>query len=75
MPITPFLRNHAFDPEQLEVMSGAFLDACSKLGLTDRTDAATALVAGRIIDLAQRGILTRPELFQGAVDGFMPYEA
>lgn len=73
MPITPFLRNEPFDPEQIEIMSAAFLDACSALGLADRTDPVTQLVAVRIIELAQRGIRSRTELFRGAVDGFKPY--
>jgi hypothetical protein len=73
MPITPFLRNEAFGPEQIEIMSAAFVDACATLGLADRTDPAAQLVAARIIELAQRGIHSRTELFRGAVDGFTPY--
>ena len=73
MPITPFLRDEPFDPEQIEIMSAAFLDACATLGLADRTDPVTQLVAARIIELAQRGIRSRTELFRGAVDGFKPY--
>lgn len=73
MPITPFLRNHAFEPEQIEIMSAAFVDACAVLGLADRTDAATELVAMRIIELAQRGVVTHVELFDRAIEGFKPY--
>ena len=72
MPITPFLRNEAFDPEQIEIMSAAFLDACATLRLAARTDPAAQLVAARVIELAQRGIRSRTELFRGAVDGFRP---
>ena len=72
MPITPFLRNEAFDPEQIEIMSAAFLDACATLGLAATTDPAAQLVAARVIELAKRGIHSRTELFRGAVDGFRP---
>jgi hypothetical protein len=58
MPIKPFLRHHhqAFDPETIQVMSSAFEKACTSLGLSDRADPITALVAQQIIEAAQRGI-------------------
>jgi hypothetical protein len=55
MPITPFLRGQAFDPETIEIMGKAFLSTCEALGLSDRTDAMTELVAEKVIELAQRG--------------------
>ena len=75
MPITPFLRNQAFNPEEIEIMAAAFNDARVVLGLADRVDAATAIVASRIIELAQHGVRTQIELYQGAIEGFKPYEA
>jgi len=51
MPITPFLR----DPETVEVMGRPFNTTCEALGLTEREDAMTKLVAEKIIELAQRG--------------------
>jgi hypothetical protein len=62
MPITPFLRNQAFDPEQIAAMSTAFTNACNALGLTDRTDKLTEIVAQHVIELAQRGVLDPVEL-------------
>ena len=56
MPITPFLRGQAFDPELVEAMGAAFFDTCSALGLTDRADPITKLVAEKIIELAERGL-------------------
>ena len=53
MPITPFLRKQAFDPETVEAMGKAFVTTCEALGLTDRTDAMTKLVAEKIIELTQ----------------------
>lgn len=73
MPITPFLRNHVFTPEEIDMMGAAFQAACIMLGLVDRTDPVTEVVAGRIIDHAQRGVLTKTELYEAAIKGFKPY--
>ena len=59
MPITPFLKGQAFDPELVEAMSAAFESTCDALGLTERTDPITALVAEKIIEAAQRGLRPR----------------
>ena len=56
MPITPFLRGQAFDPETVEAMGKAFVMTCRTFGLIDRRDAMTNLVAAKIIELAQRGL-------------------
>jgi hypothetical protein len=53
MPITPFLRNQVFQPEQIGAMSEAFTCACTSLGLADHTDPIAKLVANHIIQLAQ----------------------
>ena len=55
MPIAPFLKGQAFDPELVEAMSAAFESPCDALGLTERTDPITTLVAEKIIEAAQRG--------------------
>ncbi len=56
MPVTPFLKGQAFDPELVEAMGAAFVSTCDALGFADRTDPITALVAEKIIELAQRGL-------------------
>ena len=56
MPITPFLKGQAFDPELVEAMGTAFVRTCDALGLTECTDLITALVAKKIIEVAQRGL-------------------
>jgi hypothetical protein len=48
MPITPFLIGHPFEPEDIQKMSEAFIVACEKLRLTDRTDPLTEIVARKI---------------------------
>ena len=46
MPITPFLQNQAFEPEQIEAMSDALTRVRLSLGLTERADPVIELVAG-----------------------------
>ena len=70
MPITPFLRYETFDPETIESVSGAFLQACKALGLSDRADPITEVVARHIIHAAQRGIRTKTALYLSAMAEF-----
>jgi hypothetical protein len=70
MPITPFLRNQAFDPETVVAMSEAFQGACQALGLTDRNDPLNELVAKRVIDLAQMGVRSSADLYMRTLQEF-----
>jgi hypothetical protein len=63
MSIVPFLRHEAFDPEIIETMSSAFARVCAKLGLSDRTDPITEIVARHVIEAAQRGIRSETALY------------
>jgi len=56
MPIRPFLAGRAFDPEIIDNMSEALKGVCETLSLKMVDDAATRLVAQKIIELAQRGV-------------------
>jgi hypothetical protein len=56
MPIRPFLADQAFDPETITKMSAAFESVCEALSLKLVDDAATRLVAQKVIELAQRGV-------------------
>jgi hypothetical protein len=69
MPIQKLLQQQAFEPEEIKVLSSAFENALRELGLVDRTDPATQLVAKRIIELAQRGERDPIRLREGAVKG------
>jgi hypothetical protein len=62
-PIAPFLRGQAFERETILAMSAAFSHACKWLGLVERTDQITELVANHIIELAERGIRSKTALF------------
>ena len=56
MPIRLIIKNdHAFTPEEAQVLIGAFEDTLLALNLTDREDPITLLVAKRIIELAKEG--------------------
>jgi hypothetical protein len=55
MPIQEFLDGHAFDPEAIHSMGEALTGACRALGLVDRDDPATRLVAVKIVELARQG--------------------
>jgi hypothetical protein len=56
MPITPYLAGQAFDPETIENMSAALVEACDALHLKVGDDHATRIVAEKVIEWAQRGI-------------------
>jgi hypothetical protein len=55
MPIHRLLEHEAFEPDAVAVMASAFERSLLTLGLTDRTDPLTTIVAKRIIELARRG--------------------
>jgi hypothetical protein len=55
MPVLRLLGNHAFGPDEIAVMVAALDDALRELGLTDRNDPATLIVAERIIEAAKQG--------------------
>ncbi len=57
MPIRPFLNGAAFEPEAIRNMSVVFESVCAELGLRDIDDAATRLIASKIMKFAQSGVL------------------
>jgi hypothetical protein len=70
MPITPFLHdNTKFDPETKRVMGVAFEMAWVALGLTDKDDHVTGVVAKRIIELAKAGERNPDVLCEQALKG------
>jgi hypothetical protein len=56
MPIRPFLSGQALDPETIDKMSAALQSVCDTLSLKMVDDAATRLVARKIIELTRRGV-------------------
>jgi hypothetical protein len=56
MPITPYLAHQAFEPEVIETMSAALVATCDTLHLKVGDEPAARFVAGKVIELAQRGV-------------------
>ena len=68
MTIRPFFAGRVFEPETITVMSVAFERACADMGLrADSNDHATALVAEKIIQLIERGVVGADQLSSLAV--------
>jgi hypothetical protein len=55
VPITPFLAGAVFDPEAIAIMDAVYTEVCGRLALTGKSDAATRMVAEKIIELASTG--------------------
>jgi hypothetical protein len=56
MPIRRFLEPGVFDPEHVATLVIVFDDVLDALGLVDRTDPVTTLVAQKVIELAKAGV-------------------
>jgi hypothetical protein len=56
MAIYRLLQNSAFGPDEIRCMTTAYEDALRILGLADRTDPVTEIIAKRIIEIAQTGV-------------------
>jgi hypothetical protein len=55
MPIRPFIRSGAFEPEAIAVMSEAFEAACKELDEAGQPKVAREVIAGRIVAAARLG--------------------
>jgi hypothetical protein len=67
MPIVRLLQYEAFGPEDIKVITAAFEDALNSLGLVDRADPLTEIVATKIIECAQTGERDPIRLRDGAL--------
>jgi len=70
VPIRQFLDSQAFEPETIRVMSDAFISVCADLGLVDRDDPATRMIAERIIAHAERGTTSPSDLYALVISEF-----
>ena len=71
MPIYELLqRQGVFTPEELTVLSKVFEDVLGTLGLVDRKDPMTELVAKKVVELATAGILEPTRLKALTLEGF-----
>jgi hypothetical protein len=55
MAIYRLLKNGAFGPDEIKVLTTAYEEALRALRLKGRSDPATEMIAKKIIELAQRG--------------------
>ena len=55
MPIRPLLGSGAFTPDEIAVITTAFEETLSALGLVNRQDPAVTMVAKRMIEVAKGG--------------------
>jgi hypothetical protein len=55
MTMYRLLQSHAFEPETITLLAAAYEDTLRSLGLAERTDALTEIVAQKLIQLAQQG--------------------
>jgi hypothetical protein len=67
MPIIPFLDGFKFEPESKRVMGVAFEMARAALRLSDRSGAVTEILALKIIQLANEGVLDPDRLCEQAL--------
>ena len=55
VPIDRLLKTGTFEPEQVTILGDVFEDVLQALGLADRHDLLTEMVAKKVIELAQNG--------------------
>jgi hypothetical protein len=56
MAIYRLLQNSPMGPEEIAVLTAAYEQTLKKLGLVDRSDPITNIVAKKIIEVGQRGV-------------------
>jgi hypothetical protein len=69
MAIYRLLKNRAFGPDEIQVLTTAYEQALRALRLKDRADPATEMIAKKIIELAQRGERDPVRLREYAIRG------
>jgi hypothetical protein len=69
MAIHRLLEHSAFGPEDIKDLVAAYEAALRTLGLSERSDPLTEIVAKRIIEIAQTGIRDPAKLCALAVEG------
>jgi hypothetical protein len=67
MPINRLLRSSKLDPDKVELLNRAFDLALRSLGLVDRNDPMTELVAEKVIEVHELGVNDPTEIADIAV--------
>jgi len=75
VPIYRLLEREVFDPEVNTLLGEVFEDVLKTLGLVNRVDPVTELVASKIIELAQVGERDRDRLTKLTLQAFQGRKA
>lgn len=67
MAIYRLLQNSPLGPEEIAILSDAYERTLRKLGLVDRNDPITEIIARKIIELGQRGVREAAQIVELAV--------
>lgn len=67
MPLTSYLQEAVFEPDQVEQLTRAYLAVCKTLGLNDRDDPMTAIVARTVVDVGKNTGEFAPETIHDLV--------
>jgi hypothetical protein len=67
--VIPLLRDRPFDPDTISLMSATIEKICGELGVKAQS-AAGEIVAGKIIELVQRGVKNPTALYLAAMSAF-----
>jgi hypothetical protein len=68
MAVYRLLKDAAFDPETIEVLSRAYEDLLRDLQLADRDDPFTQVVANEVMKVARMGVRNAAEIRQCVLD-------
>jgi hypothetical protein len=71
MPISRYLGEGAFGPDEIELLVGAFDQACQSLSLPDRDHPVRELLARAIVDLAATGERDPMNLHERAIESVL----
>jgi hypothetical protein len=67
MPIKRLLAGNQLEPEEVEILTAAFNRALRSLGLVDRNDPLTELIAREIIETGTTGVRDPVEICKIAI--------
>ena len=67
MAIYRLLKNHAYGPDEIKVLTTAYEEVLRTLRLQNRSDPATEMIAKKILELAQCGERDPIRLREGAI--------
>jgi hypothetical protein len=71
MPIYELLKSQgSFEPEEVAMLGSVFEEVLQTLGLVDRQDLATEMVAKKVVELAKAGVRDRDRLKALTVQAF-----